>query len=177
MARKLKVFRTAIGFHDAYVAAPSQKAALEAWGANNNLFAIGSAEVVTDATLTKEPLASPSKVIKLVRGSLEQHLSAAADTNRKAPAARKRRTTPAAKAPRPKPRPSRDKLDEAEAALAELRDDAETEMKAFDRREQDLRTERQAAEARQAKAIAQSEREIARVRSQYEKALDRWRQS
>ena len=35
MARtgRLKVFRTSIGFHDAYVAAPSRKAALEAWGA------------------------------------------------------------------------------------------------------------------------------------------------
>jgi hypothetical protein len=30
MPRKLKVFRTPIGFHDAYVAAPSRKAALEA---------------------------------------------------------------------------------------------------------------------------------------------------
>ena len=30
MPRKLKVFRTPTGFHDAYVAAPSRKAALEA---------------------------------------------------------------------------------------------------------------------------------------------------
>lgn len=30
--QKLKVYRTPIGFHDAYVAAPSQKAALKAWG-------------------------------------------------------------------------------------------------------------------------------------------------
>ncbi len=34
MARKLKVFRTPAGFHDAYVAAPSRKAALAAWGAD-----------------------------------------------------------------------------------------------------------------------------------------------
>ena len=33
MARALKTFRTAIGFHDAYGAAPSRKAALKAWGA------------------------------------------------------------------------------------------------------------------------------------------------
>lgn len=46
-ARKLKVFRTSIGFHDAYVSAPSRKAALEAWGAGKDLFAIGSAELVT----------------------------------------------------------------------------------------------------------------------------------
>jgi len=30
MPRALKVFRTAIGFHDAYVAAPTMKAALAA---------------------------------------------------------------------------------------------------------------------------------------------------
>ena len=48
---KLKVFRTPIGFHDAYVAAPSQKAALEAWGSDSNLFAAGVAELVTDAEL------------------------------------------------------------------------------------------------------------------------------
>ena len=38
-ARKLQVFRTAIGFDDALVAAPSRKAALTAWGAEKDLFA------------------------------------------------------------------------------------------------------------------------------------------
>ena len=48
MARALKVFRTAAGFHDAYVAAPSRKAALEAWGADVDLFARGIAEHPAD---------------------------------------------------------------------------------------------------------------------------------
>ena len=61
--QKLKVFRTPIGFHDAYVAAPSQKAALEAWGADGNLFAQGIAEQVTDQKLMDEQLASPGEVI------------------------------------------------------------------------------------------------------------------
>jgi hypothetical protein len=43
-ASKLKVYRTAAGFHDAYVAAPSQKAALAAWGSDHDLFARGGAE-------------------------------------------------------------------------------------------------------------------------------------
>jgi len=70
MARiqKLKVYRTPIGFHDAYVAAPSQKAALEAWGSDANLFAHGLAEVVTDEALTREPLEHPGKIIKRLRG-------------------------------------------------------------------------------------------------------------
>ena len=73
--QKLKVFRTPIGFHDAYVAAPSQKAALEAWGADSNIFAQGIAEQVTDPRLMEEALANPGKVIKKVRGSADEHFA------------------------------------------------------------------------------------------------------
>ena len=64
MARALKVYRTPIGFHDAYVAAPSRKAALEAWGSDHDLFATGAAELVTDPELTREPLEKPGSVIR-----------------------------------------------------------------------------------------------------------------
>jgi hypothetical protein len=73
---KLKVYRTAIGFYDAYVAAPSQKAALEAWGSEHNLFARGVAELVTDPALTKVPLASPGEVVKRLRGSAAEQIAA-----------------------------------------------------------------------------------------------------
>ncbi|MDB5673064.1 MAG: hypothetical protein JWM65_46, partial [Sphingomonas bacterium] len=76
MPRQLKVYRTPIGFHDAYVAAPSQKAALEAWGSDANLFARGMAEIVTDPALTSEPLASPGKVVRRLRGSADDHFAA-----------------------------------------------------------------------------------------------------
>jgi len=61
MPRALKVFRTAIGFHDAYVAAPTMKAALAAWGAERNLFASGRAERVTDPKLTRAALADRAR--------------------------------------------------------------------------------------------------------------------
>lgn len=76
MAAKLKVFRTPIGFHDAYVATSSRKAALAAWGATGDLFAHGQAELVTDARLMEAPLADPGTVITVVRGSAEEHLAA-----------------------------------------------------------------------------------------------------
>ena len=41
--RKLKVFQAQFGFYDTIVAAPSQAAALRAWGVNQNLFASGEA--------------------------------------------------------------------------------------------------------------------------------------
>ena len=83
--QKLKVYSTPIGFHDALVAAPSQKAALEAWGADTNLFSQGAgtnlfsqgaAHVVTDPKLTKEPLGKPGKVVKVPRGTRREHLAA-----------------------------------------------------------------------------------------------------
>ena len=78
MARKqkLKVYRTPIGFHDAYVAAPSQKAALKAWGADVDLFARGVAEAVGDETLMETPLKEPGVVVRVPRGSSEEHMAA-----------------------------------------------------------------------------------------------------
>jgi hypothetical protein len=43
MPRKLKVYQTFQGFYDLAIAAPSMKAALEAWGSNMNLFHQGFA--------------------------------------------------------------------------------------------------------------------------------------
>ena len=48
MARKLKTFQTSIGFFDLAIAAPSMKAALEAWGADSNLFHQGAANESKD---------------------------------------------------------------------------------------------------------------------------------
>ena len=72
----LKVFRTSTGFHDAYVAAPSQKAALAAWGTDSNLFTQGLAEQVSDEALMAEPLAQPGVVIKKLRGTEAEHFAA-----------------------------------------------------------------------------------------------------
>ena len=80
--RPLKVYRTTIGFHDAYIATTSQKAALEAWGSERNLFSMGAAQVVTDPALTAEPLAHPGRIIRVSRGNLEAHLKAASQDTR-----------------------------------------------------------------------------------------------
>ena len=80
---KLKVYRTPIGFHDAFVAAPNQKAALDAWGAKTNLFARDLAEEVTDPKLTRTPLGDPGKVIKVLRGSEAEQLAALKKSRRR----------------------------------------------------------------------------------------------
>ena len=44
MARKLKTYQMALGFFEQAIAAPSMKAALEAWGADSNLLPPGCRE-------------------------------------------------------------------------------------------------------------------------------------
>ena len=165
-AAKLKVYRTPIGFHDAYVAAPSQKAALVAWGSDANLFARGVAEQVTDPALMKEALAHPGEVIRKLRGTAEEQLAAlppdTSSPKRKPPA-------------KPKPRPSRAALDKAEQGLAELEDRQRAELVELERREAELRRERQALEKRQSAQRAKAEKQIERQRAAYAEAMEKWR--
>lgn len=167
MARALKVFRTPIGFHDAYVAAPTQKAALEAWGSERDLFARGIAERVDDPALTKAPLAHPGDVIRVLRQSPDEP-----------PASRKRspdRTTAEKKPRKPRPRPSRATLDRAEAALETLKREQQEEREALASEEAALAKHRRALEAKQMRAIASLETKVERAEATYRRALDRWR--
>jgi len=64
MARKLKTYTTSAGFFDLAVAAPSMKAALEAWGSTNNLFHHGLAKVSDDADVIEATMAKPGVVLR-----------------------------------------------------------------------------------------------------------------
>lgn len=180
MARKspLKVFRTPIGFHDAYVAAPSRKAALAAWGADKDLFASGSAELVTDPALTAGPLAAPGEVVKRSRGSLADHLGVAGPGKPK-PKARsveeRAQAAPPKRIRAPKPRPPRDKLDRAEAAIAAFETRAARERAELDRREAELLEQRKALNARQRREADKLDAQRERARTRYEQAMERWR--
>jgi hypothetical protein len=69
MARKLKVFQTSLGFYDQAIAAPSMKAALEAWGADSNLFHQGAARESDDPDVIAAAMAKPGVVLKRPVGS------------------------------------------------------------------------------------------------------------
>jgi chromatin segregation and condensation protein Rec8/ScpA/Scc1 (kleisin family) len=163
MPRKLKVFRTPIGFHDAYVAAPSRKAALAAWGSDADLFARGAAEEVTDPKLSKEPLAHPGEVIRLSRGDLPAHLKALPKRNRTIA----RAPDPQAKPRKPKPPPKRDKVDAAEAAVKQMQARHAKEAQVLERQLDALRV-------RQAKELASVTRRRDAARQAYREALERW---
>lgn len=172
-AAKLKVYRTPIGFHDAYVAAPSQKAALAAWGTDTNLFARGVAEIVTDEELAREPLAHPGEVIRRLRGSAAEQIAALpAGRKKKAPKRPVKSERPAsAKA---EPRPSRKALDAVETRLEELMREQEAASQDLARREEALAQERRALEKTQKRARVAAEKAVAAERQAHADALDRW---
>ena len=173
MPRKLKVFRTPTGFHDAYVAAPSRKAALKAWGADADLFARGTAEQITDPRLMAEPLKHPGEVIRVSRGDLAAQLKALGP--RKKPAAKKKpESKPASKPPKPKPPPRRDKVDEAEAALDQARHTQAGERAALEKQRDAIDRKLEALETRHEEEIARLEERFENARAAYRAALEKW---
>src|SRR6476661_7670142 len=69
MARKLKTYQTSLGFFDLAIAAPSMKAALEAWGADSNLFHQGAAKESDDADVIAAAMKKPGVVLRRPVGS------------------------------------------------------------------------------------------------------------
>jgi hypothetical protein len=177
MPRKLKVFRTPTGFHDAYVAASSQKAALEAWGADANLFTRGRAEEVTNPRLMAEPLKHPGEVIRVSRGDLKAQLKALGPRTkpnaRKATAAQRKPGT-REKAPRRKSPPRRDRVDKAEAALDAARAQHAGERAVLEKQLHTLEGKLDALKTRQAKAIGTLEDRVAKAQADYRAALLAW---
>jgi hypothetical protein len=171
---KLKVFRTPIGFHDAYVAAPSQKAALEAWGTDTNLFASGAAEQVTDPELTRVPLENPGQVVKVLRGTRAEQLAALAKQKPpKRTAAPKAEVLPKPAKKRP-PRPSRVPLEKAEAALEKVEERQERERAAIDRQIRELERRRSELKRRHERERDKTASGVQEAREAYEAALSRY---
>lgn len=134
MAAKLKVYATRIGFHDAVVAAPNQKAALAAWDVRENLFAQGAAAATEDEAAVKAALAHPGMVLRRPAGSTEPFSESPAAPQ--VPKLKRPGGAPKpAKAEKPQPPPDRRPLDAAEKALAELdREEAKGRRDLDDRR-------------------------------------------
>src|SRR3954447_91385 len=119
MARKLKTNQTSLGFFDQAIAAPSMKAALEAWGADSNLFHQGAAKESHDPEVVAAAMAKPRVVLRRPVGTdrlFSEHAELPTDLGGGGPtkAARKSKGP---KAKQPSSRPV-DKAAERKAALA-----------------------------------------------------------
>ncbi len=69
MARRLKTYQTSLGFFDLAIAAPSMKAAAEAWGGNTEDFGRGFAKQTDDPEIVAATMAKPGVVLKRPVGS------------------------------------------------------------------------------------------------------------
>ncbi|KQT32338.1 hypothetical protein ASG29_11080 [Sphingomonas sp. Leaf412] len=170
MARKLKVFVTPAGFHDAYVAAPSRKAALAAWGSDADLFARGIAVEVTDPELTKAPLARPGEVVKRSRGTAAEQLAAAPS-----PRPRKKAAVKAVAPKKAAPRPDRAALDAAEAALEDMTRRHRAAQRDLAKRQADLDREKREVGRAQDEEAEEVRSAAEKAQTAYDAALKGWR--
>ena len=69
MVRKLKTYQTSLGCFDLAIAAPSMKAALEAWGADSNLFHQGVAKESDDPDVVAATMSRPGVILRRPVGS------------------------------------------------------------------------------------------------------------
>jgi hypothetical protein len=119
MARKLKTYQTSLGFFDLAMAAPSMKAALEAWGADSNLFHQGAAKESDDPDVIAATMAKPGVVLRRPVGTdrpFSEHAELPTDLGGGRPTKAVRKS----KGPKAKQPSSRhvDKAAERKAALA-----------------------------------------------------------
>jgi hypothetical protein len=150
MARKLKTYQTSLGFFDQAIAAPSMKAALEAWGADSNLFHQGAAKESDDPDVVAATMAKPGVVLKRpvgTNGPFGEHaeLPDKLGVEKPAKAARKPKGAKSKKVPG---RPA-NKAAEREAALA-----YEQERKSREREKAKEEAARQKERERRQQAIA-----------------------
>jgi hypothetical protein len=69
MPRKLKTYQTSLGFFELAIAAPSMKAALEAWSSKSSLFHQGFAKEARDPAIIDATMARPGIVLRRAVGS------------------------------------------------------------------------------------------------------------
>ena len=164
MARKLKTYQTSLGFFDLAMAAPSMKAALEAWGADSNLFHQGAAKESHDPDVIAATMEKPGVVLRRPVGTdrpFSEHAELPTDLGggRPTKAARKSKGP---KTKKPSSRPV-DKVEERKAAFDYERErrSRELERAKEEAARQKERERRQAVDKAQA-ALDKAEQEHAK---------------
>ena len=156
MARKLKTYQTSLGFFDLAIAAPSMKAAAEAWGSRTNLFQ-------QDAAIVAATMAKPGVVLRRPVGSngpftehavLPKELPSGKTNDRPATKARPKIEEPVRKPD--------DKSARAAAAAFER------EQKLRERARQKEEAAREKTRKRREQAIANAERALEKAKRHHE---------
>jgi hypothetical protein len=165
MAKKLKVYRTSIGFFDLAVAAPSMKAAAEAWGSDPDIFSRGFAVQTDDPKIVEATLAAPGVVLRRPVGSHGAFSEKAALPKAPEPTPKAKKASaderPARAEPKKKPDTKSDEKAKHEEAAALEREKKKQEL------------ERRKKEAEEARARKQREQAIAKADAAFELARAR----
>jgi hypothetical protein len=171
--RRLKVFQAQFGFFDTVVAAPSQAAALRAWGTHQNLFASGEAKVTTEEAAVAAATAHPEIPLRRAVGSTDA-FALEPTSLPKVPDVPKRpgvrpiaKPTPAAS---PKPMADRSSLDAAETILVALDERRKTEEAELRREVDELEARKTAAQNRYVEARKSATAKVIDARTDYRKA-------
>jgi hypothetical protein len=158
MARKLKTYQTSVGFFDLAIAAPSMKAALEAWGSTTNLFHQGFAKETDEPAIVAATLAKPGVVLRRAVGS-DGAFSERAGLPKELPVDKVKERTA-------KPRATT-----SEAPAQKVDDEAAREVaRAFEEEHQRRDAERRKAEAAREKERQRREQAIAKAETALEEA-------
>jgi colicin import membrane protein len=161
MARKLKTHTTSAGFFDLAIAAPSKKAALEAWGSSRNLFQHGFAKQTDDPAIIDATMAKPGVVLRRPVGT-NGSFSDSAELPRNWPTGGGARVV--AKRPAQKARPAPKTIDGKTARRAAL---------AFEREQERQRRQAAKEEAVRAKEGERRDRAIAAAELEAAKRVHR----
>jgi colicin import membrane protein len=177
MARKLKTYITNLGFFELALAAPSMKAALEAWGMGHNAFHHGFARETDDPKIVAATMAKPGVVLRRpvgTTGAFAEH--AELPRNWKIAPPKTAPVKPVSKPPPRPPKPAKKARDDKKETAARAAIISFEKAKARRERERDKEAEREAA--REEKERAQRTREaekaeaaLARAQARHEEVM------
>jgi hypothetical protein len=163
MPRKLKTFQTSLGFYDLAIAAPSMKAALEAWGAGSNLFHQGVAKETDDPEVVAATMSKPGVVLKRPAGSngrFAEHAGLPNDLSDEDGRGRKKVRSPAKRRPSPKI---------SEKAARKAAADFEREQR---RRDAERRKEEAARTNERAKLVARAHASLEKAQREHDERVE-----
>jgi colicin import membrane protein len=165
MARKLKTYQTSLGFFDLAIAAPSMKAALEAWGSKTNLFHQGFAKETADPAIVAATFAKPGVVLRRPVGS-DGPFSEHAELPKELPIDKERTGKPRATTREP---PTQ-KVDDQAAREAALAFERERKRRDSERRKEE--TAREKERKRREQAIAKAETALEEAKRDHETKVE-----
>ncbi|PJG52458.1 cell envelope biogenesis protein TolA [Bradyrhizobium forestalis] len=165
MPKKLKTYQTSLGFYDQAIAAPSMKAALQAWGASSNLFHQGVAKETDDPDIIAATMAKPGVVLRRPIGSdgpFTESAELPADLGEGEARPRRELKKRPAKTAKKQAR----KIDDRAARKAAAAFEKEERRREAERRKDEAARARE--RARRDKAVAAAEAALAKARREHE---------